>query len=91
MHKEGKGTGQLPVTTMDLSPAEQENRRSPTETLMHVMEEFGKSEPIDCLVIWIDQGGDVAWSQSTRSRAIMIGMVDMVREITMHGICKERG
>jgi hypothetical protein len=76
---------------MELSESEQDSRRTPSATLMKAMEEFGKSEPIDCLVVWIDESGEIAWSQSTRSRAILIGMLDMVREMTMHDLCKERG
>ena len=39
---------------MELSESEQDSRRTPSATLMKAMEEFGKSEPIDCLVVWID-------------------------------------
>ena len=74
----------------ELSPAEQENRRGPTDTLIHVLEEFGQSEPLDCCVVWINQSGDFCWSQAMRSRAILIGMLDMVRELTIHDMVRER-
>lgn len=74
----------------DLSPLEKENRRSPTETLVHVMEEFGRSEPLDCVVAWIDENGDFCWSQSTRSRTILIGLVEMIKHLELHKLIKER-
>jgi len=75
---------------MELSKREQDGGRSPTETLVYALEEFGKAEPLDVLVIWIDENGEICWSQSTRSRAIALGMLEMVREIAVHDIVKER-
>jgi len=74
----------------ELSKGEIEGRRSPTETLVYAMEEFGKSEPLDCLVAWLDDDGNLCWSQSTRSRTFLIGMVDVIRELAIHDMVNER-
>ena len=31
--------------------------RSPSETLMAAMTEFGVVEPKECIIVWIDEGG----------------------------------
>jgi hypothetical protein len=38
--------------------------RSPTETLVRCMEDFGESEPKKVLVIWTNTDGDLCWSES---------------------------
>jgi hypothetical protein len=75
---------------MKLSETEKESCKTPTATLMGVMEEFGKSEPIDVVVLWIDESGEFCWSQSTRSRSILLGLIEMVKQLTVHDMLKER-
>lgn len=53
-------------------------KRSPTETLMHCLEEFGKEEAVECMVIWTDESGDICWSCSTDSQVTKLGMVGFV-------------
>lgn len=63
-----------------------EMSRTPTETILAVMEEFGQIEPRDCMVIWTDEGGDICWSCSTDSQAIKMGMVEMVKSLIVKQI-----
>ena len=54
--------------------------RSPTETLVRCMEEFGVSETKKLLVIWTDEQGDLCWSESGPSLFCQnIGMLECVR------------
>ena len=38
--------------------------RSPTETLVKCLEEFGESEPTKAIVLWTNTDGDICWSVS---------------------------
>lgn len=60
--------------------------RTPTDTLMAAMEEFGRAEPLDCMIIWTDQSGDICWSSTTDSRVIRLGMIEMVKTLIVKGI-----
>lgn len=60
--------------------------RTPTDTLMSAMEEFGCAEPLDCMIIWTDQSGDICWSSTTDSRVIRLGMIEMVKTLIVKGI-----
>jgi len=54
--------------------------RSPTETLVDCMEDFGEAEPNKLLVIWTNEAGDLCWAESGRSSFIEnIGILDCVR------------
>ena len=55
--------------------------RTPSETLMAAMTEFGVVEPKECIIVWIDEGGDICWSSSTDSQSAKLGMVEMLRTI----------
>lgn len=50
------------------------------------MEEFGRAEPLDCMIIWTDQSGDICWSSTTDSRVIRLGMIEMVKTLIIKGI-----
>ncbi len=56
-------------------------KRTPTETLMRCLEEFGECEAVNCMVIWTDVAGDIAWSSSTDSQVSRFGMVEFVKQI----------
>lgn len=58
-------------------------RRSATDTLMSAMEDFGESEPKECMVIWTDEGGDICWSSTTDSQAMKLGMLEMVKQLVI--------
>lgn len=60
--------------------------RTPTDTLMTAMEEFGRAEPLDCMIIWTDQSGDICWSSTTDSRVTRLGMIEMVKTLIVKGI-----
>jgi len=58
--------------------------RSPSETLMDCLAEFGESEPTKVLVIWTDEAGDINWNTSSpRSLTGMIGMLHCVEAAFM--------
>ena len=48
---------------------------------MEAMTEFGVVEPKECIIVWIDEGGDICWSSSTDSQSAKLGMVEMLRTI----------
>jgi hypothetical protein len=53
-------------------------RRTPTETLMAALEEFGKDEPAEVLVIFTTQAGDICNMSSTDTLSIKLGMLETV-------------
>ena len=62
--------------------------RSATATLIAVMENFGDSEPMDALVIYTDQDGDLRWSSTTDSLVVKLGLLDACREGIVAGIVR---
>ena len=62
----------MPNTTPEL--------RTPTETLMACLEDFGQSEPERLLVIYTNVDGDVCWSSSgPYSYTQTIGLLECVK------------
>jgi hypothetical protein len=55
-------------------------RRSPSETMMHCMEEFSKSEPVDVMIVWTDESGDLCWSSSSSHLSTRIGMLECAKQ-----------
>ena len=54
--------------------------RTPTETLVWCLEDFGDSEPKKVLVIWTNQAGDLCWSESGPSHFCEnIGILECVK------------
>ena len=54
--------------------------RSPTETLVRCLEDFGESEPTKCIVIYLNVDGDLCWSVSGPYHYTqIIGMLDCVQ------------
>jgi hypothetical protein len=53
-------------------------RRSPTETLLAALEEFGKDEPSEVMVIFTTQGGDICDMSSTDTLSVKLGMLETV-------------
>lgn len=51
-------------------------RRTPTETLVAALEEFGHDEPAECLVIFTTQGGDICTMSSTDTLSTKLGMIE---------------
>ncbi len=54
--------------------------RTATETLIAVMEEFGKDEPRDCLVIYTTREGDLCWSSTSDSHVIKLGLIEACKQ-----------
>ena len=58
--------------------------RTPTETLVKCMEDFGESEPTKCIVIYLNVGGDICWSTSgPYNFTQIIGMLECVKAKVM--------
>jgi hypothetical protein len=57
--------------------------RTATETLVNTMEEFGRAEPEDCIIIWTDANGDICWSSTTNSKVIRLGMIETVKALIL--------
>lgn len=61
-------------------------KRTPSQTLIAALEEFGADEPAECLVIFTTQGGDICTMSSTDLIAVKLGMLEMVKTIVMEDI-----
>ena len=58
--------------------------RSPTQTLMACLEDFGASEATKCLVIYTNEAGDICWSSSGPYHfSEVIGMLECVKARVM--------
>lgn len=64
--------------------------RTPTETLMAALGEFGYDEPLECIVIFTTQEGDICNSSSTNSLSLKLGMVESISEIIRSDLRKLR-
>lgn len=54
--------------------------RSPSETLIRCLEDFGRDEPTKILVLWITSGGDMCWSESGPSNFSQnVGLLECVK------------
>jgi hypothetical protein len=60
-------------------------KRSPSETIMKVMEDFGGDEPEELIVIWTTKAGDIAWSSTTEHISLRIGMLEFAKACILHG------
>jgi hypothetical protein len=63
--------------------------RSPTETLMKCMEDFGECEPKELIVIWTDQNGDLCWSSSSNSLSTQLGLMEACKALTIQKLTSE--
>jgi hypothetical protein len=78
-----------PVSDESMADEKTPEFRSPTETLVHCLEDFGISEPKKLLVIWTDDGGDLCWSESGPSHFCEnIGMLECVKAKVMEKFLK---
>jgi hypothetical protein len=57
--------------------------RTPSETLIAALEDFGESEPQMCVIIWTSDNGDINWSTSTRNRSPIVGMLETVKHLIL--------
>lgn len=64
--------------------------RTPTQTLVHVMEDFGRSEPNNCIVIYVNKEGEISWSKSwPLGMSESIGMLEAVKHVMLQQFCSE--
>lgn len=54
-------------------------KRTPTDTLMRALEEFGVDEPTECIVIFQTQGGDICTISSTDTVSTKVGMLETAK------------
>lgn len=54
--------------------------RTPTETLVSVMEEFGVCEPKECLVIYTNADGDLCWASTSDSQVVKFGLLEACKQ-----------
>lgn len=58
--------------------------RTPTDTLMKCMEEFGDAEPQRVIVVWTNDAGDLCWSVSgPYNFTHIIGMLECAKAKVM--------
>lgn len=64
--------------------------RTPSETLVSALEDFGQSEPKNVIVIWINEDGDLNWSKSAPlGFSETVGMLECVKAAQMRDFCSE--
>lgn len=54
-------------------------QRTATATLMEVLEDFGDSEPKECIVVYTNSNGELCWSSTTDSVVIKIGLLEAAK------------
>lgn len=58
--------------------------RTPSETLISCLEDFGDDEPDNVLVIYTTKGGDICWSANGPYKySVMIGMLICVKHLML--------
>lgn len=58
--------------------------RTPTETLVKCLEDFGESEPTKVIVVYLNVDGDICWSMSGPYHYTqVIGMLECVKAKVM--------
>ena len=57
------------------------SERTPTETVINVLETFGEDEPRAVIIIYTTEGGDLVWSISDQHYTPYIGMCETVAYI----------
>jgi len=57
--------------------AQTESPPTPTQVLIHCLEDFGQDEPLEVIVIYRTSGGDLAWSSNLSPDSHFIGMLRM--------------
>jgi len=56
--------------------------RTPSETLMSCLTDFGEAEPDRVLVLWTNEAGDICWSTSSpRKLSAIIGMLECAKAV----------
>lgn len=70
---------------MDSQPDEKTPEiRTPSDTLIHCLEDFGLIEPERCLVVYTNANGDICWSFSgPYSYTQLIGMLECVKAMVL--------
>lgn len=62
-----------------------ETRRTPTETLVSVMEELGESEAKELIVVYTNQNGELCWSCTTDAITVKLGLIEAARTAIKRG------
>lgn len=62
--------------------------RTPTETVMKVLEDFSDDEAIEVFIITKHKSGDVSWSSSTDELSTKLGLLEFVKTCIVHNIFK---
>jgi len=52
---------------------------TPTQLLVSCMEDFGRCEPTDALVIYINESGQICWNTSNKSLVVSLGMIELTK------------
>jgi len=72
-----------------LDDPEDLDSRTPTQTLMDCLEDFGKSEPTRVLVIYTNEDHEIAWpTNGTYSYTHLVGMIECVKARLLAGFLK---
>lgn len=66
-----------------------EPRKTPTELLIYCMDEFAKVEPLEVIVVWTDEAGDLCWADTTNKLSAKVGMLECAKQYIMEKARKE--
>lgn len=53
------------------------------------MEDFGETEPKECIVIYTNEDGDLCWSCTSDSRVVKLGLIEACKQYIISGLQKE--
>ena len=56
-----------------------EIKTSPTQMLMDCMDEFSKVEPVDAIIVWTDEEGDLVWRATTNQLSKKVGLLECAK------------
>ena len=56
-----------------------EVKTTPSQMLMECMEEFSKIEPVDAIIVWTDEEGDMVWRSTTNQLSKRVGLLECAK------------
>jgi hypothetical protein len=60
-------------------------KRTPSEALMKALEVFGEDEPVDVIVVFSTQGGDIVTISNTDIVSTKVGMLETAKHWQLNG------
>ena len=68
------------------STTDPHRRLTPNEAMMKAMESFGEDEPVDVVVIWNTQSGDLCATSTSPNNSTKIGLAEAMKAVWIHAL-----